>query len=395
MTDPVNQSWRYLHDGEIQGAFERSNLKEIFTALEIWLQDTAEGELFEPGYIASPSRWLRIGFTANVMLFNLINSALNLVGTHPLVVLGKRWALRGYRDAFMPANWNQMYELSSFMREARVESYNKDLALVQDQMQGKGGWRTAMITAGFYLNNKTQMFVDAVTWMGAYQKGMSMGLAGQELITYADQRVVEASGSGVFADRSAMERGTLSRQTRQNELVRGLTTLAGYMIRKMAIARRRTAETDFKDIVQAMNWAVDMALLFTVEGLMFALAKGNVPDEEDEDQAAGWAESAAWETFASVGSGLPPFGRPIVAGLQGFGGGSSSIDIFAEQFGNAVAQAKQGDADVTAAKAVVAMVGTATKTPGIATNRVIDWLDRAQDGETPPWWELFTGNRNK
>lgn len=395
MTDPVNQAWRFLHDKEVQGSFERSNLKELFTALEIWLQDTAEGEKVDSGYMTASARWLRTGFTANVMLFNLANSMLNLAGTHPLVVLGKRWAVQGYRDAFMPANWNQMYELSSFMREARIESYNKDLALVQDQMQGKGGWRAAMTTAGFYLHNKTQMFMDAVTWMGAYQKGMSQDLVGQDLVTYADQRVVEASGSGVFADRSAMERGTLSRQTRQNELVRGLTMLAGYMIRKMAIARRRTAETRFKDIGQAMNWAVDMALLFTIEGLMFAAVKGNIPDDEDEDQAAGWAKSAAWETIAGLGSGLPPFGRPIVAGIQGFGGGSSGIDIFAEQFGNAVTQAKQGDADVTAAKAVVAMVGTATKTPGIATNRVIDWLDRSQDGETPPWWELFTGNRSK
>lgn len=395
MTDPVNQSWRYLHDGEIQGAFERSNLKEIFTALEIWLQDTAEGEKVDSGYMTASARWLRTGFTANVMLFNLANSALNLAGTHPLVVLGKRWALNGYRNAMKPANWQQMYELSEYMREARVDSYSKDLQLVQDHMRNKGGWRDVMTTAGFYLHNKTQMFMDAVTWMGAYEKGMSMDLVGQDLITYADQRVVEASGSGVFADRSAMERGTITRQTRQNELVRGLTTLAGYMIRKMAIARRRTAETDFKDVAQAVNWAVDMALLFTVEGLMFALVKGNVPDEEDEDQAAGWAKSAAWETFASVGSGLPPFGRPIVAGLQGFGGGSTSMDIFAEQFGNAITQAKQGDADVTAAKALIAMVGTATKTPGIATNRVIDWLDRAQDGETPPWYELLTGNRDK
>lgn len=395
MTDPVNQSWRYLHDSEIQGAFERSNLKEIFTALEIWLQDTAEGEKVDSGYMTASARWLRTGFTANVMLFNLANSALNLAGTHPLVVLGKRWALNGYRNAMKPANWQQMYELSEYMREARVDSYSKDLQLVQDHMRNKGGWRDVMTTAGFYLHNKTQMFMDAVTWMGAYEKGMSMDLVGQDLITYADQRVVEASGSGVFADRSAMERGTITRQTRQNELVRGLTTLAGYMIRKMAIARRRTAETDFKDVAQAVNWAVDMALLFTVEGLMFALVKGNVPDEDDEDQAAGWAKSAAWETFASVGSGLPPFGRPIVAGLQGFGGGSTSMDIFAEQFGNAITQAKQGDADVTAAKALIAMVGTATKTPGIATNRVIDWLDRAQDGETPPWYELLTGNRDK
>ena len=395
MTDPVNQSWRYLHDSEIQGAFERSNLKEIFTALEIWLQDTAEGEKVDSGYMTASARWLRTGFTANVMLFNLANSALNLAGTHPLVVLGKRWALNGYRNAMKPANWQQMYELSEYMREARVDSYSKDLQLVQDHMRNKGGWRDVMTTAGFYLHNKTQMFMDAVTWMGAYEKGMSMDLVGQDLITYADQRVVEASGSGVFADRSAIERGTITRQTRQNELVRGLTTLAGYMIRKMAIARRRTAETDFKDVAQAVNWAVDMALLFTVEGLMFALVKGNVPDEEDEDQAAGWAKSAAWETFASVGSGLPPFGRPIVAGLQGFGGGSTSMDIFAEQFGNAITQAKQGDADVTAAKALIAMVGTATKTPGIATNRVIDWLDRAKDGETPPWYELLTGNRDK
>lgn len=395
MTDPVNQSWRFLHDREVQGAFERSNLKELFTALEIWMQDTAEGEKVDSGYMTASARWLRTGFTANVMLFNIANSLLNLAGTHPLVVLGKRWALQGYRNAFSPDNWNQMYELSSFMREARIESYNKDLALVQDQMAGKGGWRSAMTTAGFYLHNKTQMFMDAVTWMGAYEKGMSMDLTGQALVTYADQRVVEASGSGVFADRAALERGTLSRQTRQNELVRGLTMLAGYMIRKMAIARRRTAETSFKDIGQAMNWAVDMALLFTVEGLMFALVKGNVPDEEDEDQALEWAKTAGWETFASVGSGLPPFGRPVVAGIQGFGGGTSSIDIFAEQFGNAVTQAKQGDADITAAKALVAMIGTATKTPGIATNRVIDWLDRAGSGDTPPWYELFTGNRDK
>lgn len=395
MTDPVNQAWRFLHDRDVQSAFEKSNLKELFTALEIWMQDTAEGEVVDSSYTTAAARWLRTGFTANVMLFNLSNSALNLAGTHPLVVLGKRWALRGYRDAFAPANWNQMYELSTFMREARIDSFNKDLTLVQDQMAGKGGWRAAMTTAGFYLHNKLQMFMDAVTWMGAYQKGMSMDLVGADLVTYADQRVVEASGSGVFADRSSLERGTLSRQTRQNELVRGLTTLAGYMIRKMAIARRRTAETSFKDIGQAMNWAVDMALLFTVEGLMFALVKGNIPDDEDEDQAVEWTKTAAWETAASIGGGLPPFGRPIVAGIQGFGGGSSSIDIFAEQFGNAVTQAKQGDADVTALKSVVALVGTATKTPGIATNRVIDWLDRAGEGETPPWYELFTGNRDK
>lgn len=395
MTDPVNQAWRFLHDRDVQSAFEKSNLKELFTALEIWMQDTAEGEVVDSSYTTAAARWLRTGFTANVMLFNLSNSMLNLAGTHPLVVLGKRWALRGYRDAFAPANWNQMYELSTFMREARIDSFNKDLTLVQDQMAGKGGWRAAMTTAGFYLHNKLQMFMDAVTWMGAYQKGMSMDLVGADLVTYADQRVVEASGSGVFADRSSLERGTLSRQTRQNELVRGLTTLAGYMIRKMAIARRRTAETSFKDIGQAMNWAVDMALLFTVEGLMFALVKGNIPDDEDEDQAVEWTKTAAWETAASIGGGLPPFGRPIVAGIQGFGGGSSSIDIFAEQFGNAVTQAKQGDADVTALKSVVALVGTATKTPGIATNRVIDWLDRAGEGETPPWYELFTGNRDK
>lgn len=395
MTDPINQAWRFLHDTTVQGAFERANTKELHTALEIWMQDSAEGEKVDSGYMTASARWLRTGFTANVMLFNLANSLLNLAGTHPLVVLGKRWAMHGYRAAFMPANWEQMYELSSYMREARVESYSKDLALVQDQMAGKGGWRAAMTAAGFYLHNKTQQFMDAVVWMGAYEKGMSLDLVGQALIDYADQRVVEASGSGVFADRSALERGTLSRQTRQNEIVRGLTTLAGYMIRKMAIARRRTAETDFKDIAQAMTWAVDMALLFTIEGLAFAFVKGNVPDEDEDEQAKEWAKTAGWETFASVGSGLPPFGRPVVSAIQGFGGGSTSVDIFSEQFGNAIQQIKQGDADTTALKALVALTGTATKTPGIATNRVIDWLDRAKDGETPPWWELFTGNRNK
>lgn len=396
LTDPVNQSWRFLHDKEVRAAFEKANVKELWTALEIWIQDVAEGEQVSQQLMSGAARWLRTGFTANVMLFNIANSAMNLLGTHPAVVLGAKYAAIGYKSILSKSNWAQMYELSSYMREARMDSYNKDLSLVREQMEGGATWRRVMTQAGFYVHNQTQMLMDAVAWMGAYQKAQSLDLMGDEAVTYADQRVVEISGSGVFADRSALERGTFDAKTRQNEAVRGLTMLSGYLIRKMAIARRRTGETDFKQFDQAVWWAVDMSLLITWEAMAYALVKGNLPDDEDEDElAAAYLRTAGWETFNTVMGGLPPVGRPLAGAISGFGSGSSSYDVFGDQLGQMLAQAKQGEVDKAALRASVMMVGTATKTPGAATSKVIDWIDRQQSGEEPPWWEVFTGNRNK
>lgn len=396
MTDPVNQSWRFLHDKEVRGAFEKGDVKELWTALEIWIQDVAEGEQVSKHWMSGAARWLRTGFTANVMLFNIANSVMNLLGTHAIVVLGSKYAAIGYKDALVKSNWAQMYELSSYMREARVDSYNKDMTLVREQMENGAQWRRVMTAAGFYVHNQTQMMMDAVTWMGAYQKAQSLDLIGDDAVAYADQRVVEASGSGVFADRSALERGTFDAKTRQNELVRGLTMLSGYMIRKMAIARRRTGETNFSEVGQALGWAVDMSLLFTIEAMAYAFVKGNLPDDEDEDElAAAYAKSAAWETFNSVMGGLPPAGRPLASAVSGFGGGSSSYDVFSGQLSQLITQAEQGEIDKAALRAMAMTVGTITKTPGAATSRLIDWIDRNNNGDEAPWWEIFTGNRNK
>lgn len=398
MTNPVNNAWRLLRDPIVSRAFKRNGISEFQTALELAIQDAAAGEQVNTDPLSKFSRWSRSNFTGAVMLFNFANSALNLTSAHPVVTMGKRWATRGYRNAFSRSKWNQMYELSEFMREIRAETFNKELTLILERMEGSrySVAKRWIFDIGYYSMVKTQIWIDGVVWMGSYEKAQSQGMTETEAALYADQRVIETNSSGVFADRSALERGTFSQNTRQNEAIRAMTILGGYMLRKWQIARGRTLATDFKDIKQVMDWTIDMTLLFTIEGLIYSAMKGTLDWGDDEDDEIPVGTIAADLMFESVKSGSNvPVLREVVGELEGFGSGTTSYSLFAQSLGHAVSQAKQGEADGPALRSMVFLAGMTTGFPAAATNRVISAAERDMEGEDVPWWEYFTGNRNR
>jgi hypothetical protein len=190
--------------------------------------------------------------------------------------------------------------------------------------------------------------------------------------------VARAQGSGLYTDRTAIERGTVSANVRQTEWVRIFTVLASYMIAKNNVAYERTAKMTRKVkssrnpgvwAMEFADWVVDVGMLYVVETLIVGALRGYLPDPDDED-----ADSMAYYLFkqvlAQITGGLGPLGV-VGSELQGFRGGSV-VSSVAEEIGKAYKQADQGEADKAAIKSFVNLTGTLLKLPSSQANRGFD-----------------------
>ena len=138
------------------------------------------------------------------------------------------------------------------------------------------------------------------------------------------------------------------------------------MFAKGNVAYERTMKTNFKNPVDAMMWAVDTALLFTFEAVLYNTVKGYLP-EDDEDETT-WLLK---ETAFSMMSTLPGL-REVSGAMQGFGGGGILGSIIEKAFARPVEQISQGEADRAAVRAVIDMAGIWLHLPSSQTNAVID-----------------------
>jgi len=156
--------------------------------------------------------------------------------------------------------------------------------------------------------------------------------------------VARAQASGLYADRSAVERGTIGPTARQNEFIRLFTALGSYMFAKFNVAnevygrtKRDIADQNKSSFMAGLRAASDMTMLFTVEAIAYNAIKGSLPgmgDDEGGEEDEGWAEFLAKETVYSIMSTMPGI-RDASAAIQGFSGGGAYSGI-SETFGRAV-----------------------------------------------------------
>jgi len=234
---------------------------------------------------------------------------------------------------------------------------------------------------------KMQQMVDTITWLGAYHKGRNeLGQSDAASVLYADAQVELAQTSGIYSDRSGIERGTLSATTRQSQAIRLWTTLISYMLRKGNIAYGKGVELR-KDMSfrNAAQFSGDMLLLFTLEGLASAFIYGRWPDDDDEET---FLEFAATETALSVISGVPVV-REIPAAA--YGSGTTPIGALTNDLFDLYTQSLQGEADTAARKAFVNSFGTLFHLPASQTNRLLEAL---LDEDDPEILEYLTGTRD-
>jgi len=400
LSEVVNNSWKILQDRRVKDAFINTGKKADFDTLEVWLQDVATGEMKPADIFNKLARRARSGFTVSKLALNISTVFLQPTGNvQSMVVVGKKNFALGVTDLFRydSTPWKSInaaaadvMAMSPFMRE-RQSTFQKDIYdILGDTRAGPTEGRASRLMReviaplGFWTMQKAQFYTaDLPTWFGGYRKAIADGASHEDAIARADRVVARAQGSGIFSDRSAVERGSLSRNVRQQDTVRLFTALGSYMFAKFNVAYEKTAQTDFTDPRAALIWASDMALLFTVEAVLYALVHNQLPGGGDDDE--GWLEFLAEETALSV-MGTLPFFREAAGALQGFNGGGaygSVMDTLAKPF----IQARQGELDVPFVKSVVNLAGMTLMLPSTQINRVIDatW-GKNSDDQSPMEW---------
>jgi hypothetical protein len=406
MSEQVTNTWRILQEPRIKGMFLDSGKQVDHKALEMWVQDAASGQVNSADVISKTARFLKSGFTVSKLAFNLSTVAVQITGVaQSMVVIGKKDFTKGAATYLRnPLQTSQdVLAKSNFMAE-RETTFNKDIYDIMGDVKvgpKAGLYKRAMQKyigpASFYLMQKVQFYaVDMPTWLGAYQKGLrTTGNDEAASIQYADRMVARAQASGIFSDRSPIERGTLTPTIRQNDFVRMFTALGSYMFAKANVAYERTGKTDFRSPKEVLSYTVDMVLLFTVEAILYNAIKGALPgmggDDDDENVALEWAKFLAAETGLSIMSTMP-FVRDLASPLQGFSGGGSYGSI-SETLTKPFLQAAQGEVDKAFVKSMVDSTGMLLHLPASQVNRFIDAGWRASEGEDVAPIEYIMGKR--
>lgn len=408
--EAVNTTWKLLQDQEVKALFETYNMLEDHHALELWVQDVAAGPAAGTHALAQTAKRLKSGFTLSKLAFNMSTVAIQLTGvTQSMATIGSTNVMKGYlaylasaRNPF--AIGQEIKERSTFMREREVTFQRDAYDIARDvQLDPIGGVKADVMRfltqAGFFAMQKVQYYgVDVPTWLGAHQKGISEGMSEADAARYADRMVARAQASGLYADRTAVERGTMGATARQNEFLRLFTALGSYMFAKYNVAEEVVGRTvlDVRDPTKSSVYAVvkattDLALLFTIEAIFYNLVKGALPGMGDDDDDESWAQFLAAETALSVAS-VFPFIRDLSSAVQGYSGGGAYGGI-SETAGRALASLGDvvtGEANVSDLRSLSDFTGLML--PGYPSTAIWRLIDGAGlTGEEPSPLAMIMG----
>ena len=406
MGDAVHDAYKVLHNPGLKRAFERQGAVTTWKALDLWLGDAITGEIHRGGMIERSMRHIRTGTTISRLAFNVSTAMLQPLGLlQTAVQIGKAntmhglYQLVGGRGQNPKAVYDWVTAQSGFMAE-RERSFNKD---IHDAAHGIANGLTRRIVGGktadfaadsfFYLIAKAQRFVDVVTWLGARRQGMQM-FPGDETKAnlHADRMVARAQGTGIFHERTNFERGTISPQIRNTEMVRAWSLFLSYFAAKVNVAWERSKRAQFRENpMEFINYPVDMVMLFMVEGVLAAIIKEGWPEGDDEEVAAQLGQMAVWEGVNSLAAGVP-LAREVATASKGFSTGGA-IGGFAQSVADAGVQISQGEVDAAAVKAVNNVTGVLFRYPTSQVNKTGQAFFEDTPWNDVKWWEYITGIR--
>jgi len=163
----------------------------------------------------------------------------------------------------------------------------------------------------------------------------------------------------------------------------------------VAITRTRELRAQQITPVEAVNYALDMLLLFSFEAAVMTLAGelfGGGGDDDDDSIAA----EIVKETAKTVAGGLPVV-RDLAGMIEGFDGGTygAILKIFADTFRNTAKDVSNAEIRKTTVKNAVNLVGMLGRLPSAQINRVIDAAWREAEGEDVAPVEYLFGRQKR
>lgn len=385
MREAVLNVGKVLNSKEVRGALDQSGQTQLYQALKLWLQDVADGEQAPQHAAARLLRRLRTGYTTASLGFNLGTTALQLTGLFQTAVdLGYRDTFTGMMDALNPGKWSFAHDNSRQLQQ-RDNTFHRDIhdTVRQIRTSRAGQALRSMQQVAFWAMAKMQMVVDTATWLAAYKKAMRELKDHDQSVVSADRALVRSQGSGIWSDRTAFERGTISAGVRRTEFVRLWGMFYTYFGAKLSVMYERIGRTDFKDPLQIARLAMDMVTLFVAESMAILLVR-NWGDLDGDDETPFWWDMlrvGGREGLASA-IGMVPIAREFYSAYQGFSGGGS-VGAVGDQFGGVMTQIEQGEGDRAFWRALSKAAGTVFAIPGVnQANRLIDAvLDYRDEGE--------------
>jgi len=387
LSEAVDATHRVLNHPDVFDAMQETGNSDTHKTLNLWLRDTAEGPKFNNDLGNTLARVVKNNFTMSRLAFNLKTVILQATGlSQSAVVIGKRNMLRGMRLYWMKpaATIVDTLALSPKMRE-RQSTFQKDIYDFTNDVQATSPYvnafrksKQAVGKAGFWPIVAMQFYVvDMPTWVGAYTKYIEEydGDVTRAALA-ADKMVERAQDTGVLPDRAAVERGTLSKNTQQADIVRVFTTLGGYMLTKLnrgyvralqGKAKIQSAESRIEQIAEATGMAFDLTLLFAAEAVMMGLLWELLDDDDETDDLN---EFLLREIGTGVVAGVPLV-RDAAGAFNGYGGGGV-YGAVTEVPANFYVQALQGENDRALRRSISDVVGIVTGLPTTAALRAIE-----------------------
>ena len=396
---------KMISSSALDDAIRRKYGAETPRAIRQWISDIAAGTRKPRGVFDRAAAFLRKNVAASGLALNFMNAVQNVTGLQNSIErIGAKWLavgqgeyLSGPKEA---AAW--VHEKSSFMAH-RARTQFRDLNELRNVVENGDNLLTKAKNNQFILITMTQKMVDTPTWIGAYRKAEAEGAVVQledgsiddsRAVAMADQAVIDAQGSGMTKDLSAVERG--------GELAKLFTAYYSYMNTTYNLAANRVSGARGGSPRQRGAAALHLLVLMAVPvAIMAVLKAGLTPgDDDDFDDPEKLAKKLAMEQ-ASFAMGLIPMAReftPIVQPFlqdQTFGyQGPAGLRIIGDATKFAQ-QAAQGEFDDGFRKAAVGLSGSLFGLPAAQINRTWTGVEALADDKTDNPGALMFGYQEK
>lgn len=327
MREALMDADRLLSHPDVKSAMDDVFGPEYRKSLRPWLQTMANSRNIDDAALGTWNRILSVARTNTVIVgigfrpMTMIKHATTAL-SNSVSELGAKWMLAGTKEFYGPGmaeKWDfikskspdMAYRLKHYDQDVNGQYANlfKDSAYTKFQQQAQ------------YFSHIGISYLDlgsaAPTWLGAYRKALSEGMADDDAIYSADKVVRNAHGGTGLTDRSAIQetKGAWSAATmfysffnhiynRQRQIVIG----AAHGVSGLKAGEYKSATRNFAGVL-ARSW-----YYVAVPAFIEALAQSGGPNQDKEESWAGWAAKAI---MSEIPAGIPVLRDIAKAAIEG------------------------------------------------------------------------------
>lgn len=298
--EAVMQAHKFLSDPRIKRSIDRTLGAEYRKAFTPWLKFVANQWAQERAGNEGIGRLmssLRSNTTVVGMGFRFSTVIMQAAGySNSLEYIGAGWGAKGAAQfaAHPVETFDMVMEKSGEMRH-RMDTLDRDIRQTIATMAGKKNPLTAAKRFAFHGIGYMDRMVTIPTWVGAYNKALSEGMAEDQAVYAADKAIRSTQGSASAKDLAAVATG----QGQWGQALKLMTLFYSYV--STVYQRQRTLARDVrragvKDIPQLMARAW---WLVVVPPLLSELLAGRGPDD-DEDWGAWAFKNMLFQTVGAI-----------------------------------------------------------------------------------------------